>query len=178
MNWDAIGAGAEVIGALAVVFTLVYLAVQIRQNTNQLKGDAVISINDAKYDLDSELRANPDLFSALIRGLSDWNSLTPKEQASTHLFFHSHTRWCETCWTLWIRGALEEETYDSRERFIVSLLGGPEGGQIWWNHWKTIFDPRFVERIDQKFSDTDNTESVIQTAPFYDPKHWQNSNSV
>ena len=33
MNWDAIGAIGEIVGATAVVVSLVYLAVQIRQNT-------------------------------------------------------------------------------------------------------------------------------------------------
>jgi len=37
MNWDAIGAIAEVIGALAVLITLAYLAVQVRQNSTQLR---------------------------------------------------------------------------------------------------------------------------------------------
>jgi Zn-dependent membrane protease YugP len=30
MNWDAIGAIGEIIGAVAVVFSLIYLATQIR----------------------------------------------------------------------------------------------------------------------------------------------------
>jgi hypothetical protein len=34
MNWDAIGAMGEILGALAVLVTLIYLAVQIRQNTS------------------------------------------------------------------------------------------------------------------------------------------------
>jgi hypothetical protein len=33
MNWDAIGAIAETLSAIAVVATLIYLALQIRQNT-------------------------------------------------------------------------------------------------------------------------------------------------
>ena len=174
MNWEVMGVVAEVVGAAAVIITLVYLATQIRQNTNQLKGEAVIAINNAEFELDKELRGDRELLSSLLRGLASWDSLNPNEQARTHLFFHSHTRWCETCWTLWTRGALEEETYDSRERFIVSLLGSPEGGQIWWNHWKTIFDPRFVERLDRKFIEAGPKPSVIQEATFYDPKHWQN----
>tara|TARA_B110000858_G_scaffold89247_1_gene103084 strand:- start:5179 stop:5370 length:192 start_codon:yes stop_codon:yes gene_type:complete len=36
MNWDAISAIGEIIGATAVVVSLVYLAVQIRQNTRQI----------------------------------------------------------------------------------------------------------------------------------------------
>ena len=37
MNWEAIGAIGEVLGALGVVLTLAYLAVQIRQNTRSME---------------------------------------------------------------------------------------------------------------------------------------------
>ena len=33
MNWDAFGAIGENVGALAVVLTLVYLSIQVRENT-------------------------------------------------------------------------------------------------------------------------------------------------
>ncbi len=37
MNWDAVGAVAELAGAGGVILSLVYLAVQIRQNTKQME---------------------------------------------------------------------------------------------------------------------------------------------
>ena len=37
MDWDAIGALAELAGAIGVILSLVYLAVQIRQNTAQME---------------------------------------------------------------------------------------------------------------------------------------------
>ena len=40
MNWDAIGACAEVVGAIGVVVSLVYLAIQVRSNTSALKAGA------------------------------------------------------------------------------------------------------------------------------------------
>jgi len=45
MNWDAIGAVAEALGALAVVVTLLYLSTQIRQNSK------VISLNETAFAL-------------------------------------------------------------------------------------------------------------------------------
>ena len=36
MNWEAMGAIGEVVGAIAVVLTLAYLAIQVRQNSNAL----------------------------------------------------------------------------------------------------------------------------------------------
>ena len=37
MNWEAIGAVGEILGALAVFASLIYLARQIRQNTQMMK---------------------------------------------------------------------------------------------------------------------------------------------
>jgi len=33
MNWEAIGTVAEVVGAVAIVLSLIYVATQIKQNT-------------------------------------------------------------------------------------------------------------------------------------------------
>lgn len=43
MNWDAIGAVGEILGALAVVATLAYLAIQMKQNSASLRIAAILS---------------------------------------------------------------------------------------------------------------------------------------
>jgi hypothetical protein len=37
MNWEAIGAVGELLGAAGVIITLTYLAIQIRLNSHQLE---------------------------------------------------------------------------------------------------------------------------------------------
>ena len=37
MNWEAVGAISQIVGAVLVGITLVYLAIQLRQNTSALK---------------------------------------------------------------------------------------------------------------------------------------------
>ena len=44
MNWEAIGAIGEVIGALAVVASLIYLASQIRQNNKLARNDSLQTV--------------------------------------------------------------------------------------------------------------------------------------
>ncbi len=44
MSWEAIGAIAELVGALAVVLTLIYLAIQIRQNTRSMDESRKVEI--------------------------------------------------------------------------------------------------------------------------------------
>ena len=45
MNWEAIGAVAEFVGAFAVVITLIYLISQLRQNTKALRSSSYASIH-------------------------------------------------------------------------------------------------------------------------------------
>ena len=47
MNWEAIGAIAESLGAIGVIATLAYLAVQIRQNTRALEDTRRLSLAQA-----------------------------------------------------------------------------------------------------------------------------------
>jgi hypothetical protein len=44
MNWDALGAISEVLGALAVFITLAYLTLQIKQNTKAVQSSALDSV--------------------------------------------------------------------------------------------------------------------------------------
>jgi hypothetical protein len=39
VNWEALGAIANLVAALGVIATLIYLAIQIRQNSKQLQGN-------------------------------------------------------------------------------------------------------------------------------------------
>ena len=67
MNWEAVGAFAEAIGAIAVVATLIYLAAQIRQNTTALKGQTRASITQSSIDHLSMPIVPEKLASALLR---------------------------------------------------------------------------------------------------------------
>ena len=46
MNWEAVGAIADAVGALGVIATLAYLAVQIRSNTSALSAQSRHSISE------------------------------------------------------------------------------------------------------------------------------------
>ena len=78
MNWDAVAAIAEAVGAIAVVATLVYLSLQVRQNTRSIRAQShqhlvglIMSLGDPVIDEIrdvTELRVQADLgLSALSR---------------------------------------------------------------------------------------------------------------
>jgi hypothetical protein len=80
MNWEALAAIAELLGAIGVLASLIYLGLQIRQNTTWLRQQAFqLSTNEIRlWALQfSGSRGNAELF---LKGQSDFGSLDPTER--------------------------------------------------------------------------------------------------
>ncbi len=168
-----LGNYGEFVGAIAVVLTLGYLAHQIRQNTRQLRGEAVLSVNEAAANTLRAVRDDPELLSLCVRANANWGSVGPREQARVHLYNSEQMSYCESAFNLWRQGALDEATYLSRENVIVSVLTNP-GAETWWNDWKHIFMPDFQRRIDDRLSNPVSREiPTTERYAFYNPIYWE-----
>ena len=67
LDWDAIGAIGEVIGAAGVIFSLVYLATQIRSSSKQANADAIYNLQKGQSDVMEAFTTNPDLVKLLAK---------------------------------------------------------------------------------------------------------------
>ena len=90
MNWDAVGAIGSILGAIAVVVTLFYLAAQMRQNTRAMRASARQALIDTFYDHVWEMGRDAELSDLIGRGLSDFDALSDTERAR---FDHLLSRW-------------------------------------------------------------------------------------
>jgi len=86
VNWDAIGAVAELFSALAVLITLIYLATQVRQGSKTIHNSTSWAVTQALADLNSRMSADSELTEIWLRGASDPDSLTPTEFARFHSY--------------------------------------------------------------------------------------------
>lgn len=80
MNWEAIGAIGEVGGAIAVVATLFYLSVQIRNSNRESQVNIAWTITDALNDFIARISASPEVASLWHRGCKDFDSLEDIEK--------------------------------------------------------------------------------------------------
>lgn len=67
MNWDAVGAGAEVLAAIAVILTLLYLARQLQKSNMLARENAQYHVLQNQISYYDRLAENADC----IRNLSD-----------------------------------------------------------------------------------------------------------
>ena len=81
MNWEALGAIGEIVGAIAVVLTLGYLAVQIRQSNRSSRAAARQALIDTFYDSVWEIGRDRELSSLFGHGFSNFESLSDGDKA-------------------------------------------------------------------------------------------------
>ena len=147
MNWQAIGAIGEVIGGAGVMFTLLYLAVQVRHNTAEMKATASESI---AYNLREWLRPmieDPEISRIFRVGTEGWEGFGPDEKAR---FFHIIFVWLkniEGAHYHFRRGRLDPEVWMGWEVVIHSYLAGP-GVQAYWANRRQGFSLSFQKYVD------------------------------
>ena len=102
MNWDAIGAVGEILGAGAVVATLLYLSVQIRQNSKSLSSSAFITLVENTNGVNSDLANHLGTQTSYLKALNDPDACDPVEMATAFFVIR------ETANNLYLAWALKE----------------------------------------------------------------------
>ena len=79
MNWEAFGAIGEIIGAFAVIVSLVYLAIQVR---NQNRETRIASVHEILEGFRTEISVfrNAEFAELLKKGGADFDSLSATEK--------------------------------------------------------------------------------------------------
>ncbi len=125
MNCEALGAIGEVAGAVAVIATLLYLAVQVRQSTNAQRVTAVQTAaeNSARF---SELLAQDETLGALFwRGMVNPEALGLTERQRFMATINMFLRREAVAFHLHQEGLMPESMWQARLTGLKSTLNQP-----------------------------------------------------
>ena len=121
MNWDAISAIGDMVGATAVVVTLIYLAVQIREGTRATQG---VSLQTAAA-LDQEflliMGANPVTASMWPKYLTAPETLPEEQRHQGAFLMTSIARRLENIYLQRSLGTLSSEGWASRQSLFAGV---------------------------------------------------------
>ena len=131
MNWSAVGAVGEILGAFAVVATLGYLAVQIRQNTRTERASSRQTILDTFYSSVWDTARDVELRKITILGLKQYGEMEPDEAAAFHFVQLRYVGNLYNALLLRDSGSLDEESFQVIANAFVGGLLTPGGGE-WW----------------------------------------------
>jgi hypothetical protein len=147
MNWEAIGAVGETIGAIAVVVTLVYLAAQVRSGNRALTTTVRDSAFRQLQDWNTQLVADPELPFLFQRGTTDLESLGEVERARfVHVAF-SFFKLFENLYMHHRDGSLAGELWEGTKTVFQVYTQQP-GLRVYWDARRHFFNEDFAEMVD------------------------------
>jgi hypothetical protein len=166
----------EVIGAVGVILTLIYLAAQVRQNTRQMRSEGHQAITDAYSETLGQLLADPVLFETIIRGCQDWDSVTAFQQSQCHIFFHQHLMHFRVAFQLHEKGSIDDDVYQSTEDVQIRFMANP-GNRVWWKMvGESLVEEKLARLINEKLAAIEGTDRATTEAwAFFDPKNWHDA---
>ena len=148
MNWEAIGAVAELLGAVAVLATLVYLARQIRQSRDAVESasaETVLSNMNAAYQ---NAATSSELGRVLFAGQENMDALTDEEKGQFVFWFFGYFRTLELAYHHYLAGNFNESMWEGYARHTQSLVI-TSGVKQYWEMRKDVFSPEFANYIDE-----------------------------
>ena len=146
MNWEAIGTIVEAIGAIAVVATLFYLSIQIRQSTNQGRRNELNANLEQASVFRMALAENQDLAELWIIGLNDYDSLSEAHKIRFESLMSQRFWIWNHIFDRMMKGYSQKRMWDSGKYQIRHMLASG-GARLWWSRNYGQFPEEFIEEI-------------------------------
>jgi hypothetical protein len=137
----------EFLGGIFVVLSLVYLAIQIRQNTQSNRAENFARGLERISQMQATLSRDPELASLHARGVADVSSLTPQERIRFTWWFAEAFGAFEFLFHQSRTGAIPEEIWERWSKTIAWWISYP-GVQAWWRANPTPFSSSFSRFVD------------------------------
>ncbi len=135
---------AEVFGMLVVAITLIFLTVQMRQNTKILHSSATHSVHDqVGTQIYRPLAMDHSLADLFVRGLDDPSCLSTVETGRFFAFWMNALFTVQNWFYQWREGALDEAFWTSWSKILTNIYASP-GFRLFWEQRKYLFTEEFT----------------------------------
>jgi len=156
MNLSDLANVSEIIGSIAILVTLIFLALQIKQNTRATVASASQDAAKTESNALAQLLNYPEMAISLTK-----DELTDVEVVRLFAYLSLLLRAHEQYWQQHQLGVIDETTITRYQGSLVAQLSFPSS-RNWWTVYQARFDPRFSSRVNDLLRDAPiNTDNVV-----------------
>ena len=152
MNWEAIGATAEILGVATVIASIFYLAFQVKHGISVAQGSARQTVSQMNIDslgasLDSQVVSNA------CRKSTVGDALTPEEYSNYVRWVAMRMRVFENTYYQHQRGLLGEDLWRGCTYIIKGQVGSGTVSESYWKQISVAYAPDFVDEVNRLIGD-------------------------
>jgi hypothetical protein len=146
VNWDAIGAIGNVLAAVGVTATLIYLVVQLKHNNRQLRLTTANVVTEELQAIFSLLAADESLCRVFNEAASG-RELEGTNRTRFYAFVNNLMRIHENAYLQRQEGAIPEAHWEGLTRLMIDVTDMPGFASYWVDrkHWSSNEYGAFVE---------------------------------
>ncbi|MDA8681602.1 hypothetical protein N9M08_03590 [Porticoccaceae bacterium] len=142
INW------AEIIGGLAVVISLIFVAIQIRSSVIQSRADSYTKVSELWLNFTSVIASNEETWRIFHKGTNDYETFTPEEKARFGFLISMYFGIIETLLNYRKVGLFDDSEIHERNLDQAYPLFIKPGVQAWYSKSKgRVFAPSVEKYI-------------------------------
>ena len=146
MKLEKVSAFAELVSSVAIVITLVYLAVQTQQNTRALQANARQASLEVELGIILKVIDKPILYQGPPLELPNSN-YTHQELIQIAAYNVAMFRTRESYWIQHRNGALDSEIWESYRSVLIHDIREEKQVRWVWDIFSDQFNPEFVKEV-------------------------------
>ena len=154
MNWQAVSGISEIVSAVVVVISLLYVAVQIRQNTKATRYQATQNLISAMSDAHFRISENGELAALCRKGQFNRGALNEDEQMRFNMWLFSTFNQYDFAYHQYLAGELDEKIWKKMEYELPLWIGSLAGVGAWWQQDKVRMSKDFADYVDSKLANS------------------------
>jgi len=131
MTWDAWAAIGQLIGAVGVIASLIFVGIQLHHSTLAVRGAASQAYSALYYEINSSIISSGELARIWRESLADFDSRDADDKVRFIALASSIFRFYESSRAQWLRGQLDHEHWNMVERQATTFASQP-GIRSWW----------------------------------------------
>ena len=139
---------AEITSAIAVVISLIYIGLEVNQNTAAVTANTRQSMIDYGREQSEILVTNETLSNLVDKGESNPATLTPLEQSQ----FYEFTIWRFAMWESSFlnheKGLLDDDSWIAWDAYYRFIMIGKPGYAQFWSDTRATWHPLFMDHVD------------------------------
>ena len=166
MNWDAIGAVGELLGAVILIASIFYLSMQIRSSTDQASASAERSVQQDFIQIQDSLVSDERTMRTMRRGLESFEQLDDQEKYFFHMKIGLFVNHFEGVIRMSDKGLVAQDMVTTQGNVVLTLLGTP-GGREFWNVAGSTFQDRSTQYINTNLESGADWGSTRELFPYF-----------
>jgi hypothetical protein len=160
-----LGNYGEFVGAIAVVITLAYLTIQIRQHTKTSQALSRQTLIDGWAGSQAKLQTDSELLRIYAKGIMNWSAMSNVEKTQFDVGMAQFLSNVQNGVLLRDAGMLDQATLDTIAGFMLTCIRC-EGGAQWWRETGFAM-PETRAYLDGVLNSPGNGITAVELAP-----HW------